>query len=62
MSTTFTIEVDDEDAADCPEAPWTANIFNPEGNLIGTGFGLTPAQAVATAMTDAHPVQTGAST
>lgn len=55
----FQIDIDDNDRDAVIDHPWTASIFqiDPEsgksGDVLGSGFGSTPSQAVAHALEDA---------
>lgn len=43
-----TIVIDNEDAPDCPLSPWTANIYDENGELLADpGFGRSRAEALA---------------
>lgn len=37
----FTIAVDDLDASEAPDSPWTATVTNDTGDVVAVGIGRT---------------------
>jgi len=52
----YRIIIDDNDREECLDTPWTANVYREhesgESEVLGSGFGSTPAKAVQAAVED----------